>query len=189
MGGAPARDIALYMTMTRTVTKMNARMNTLVAVCGVVFVLSSVSATEHESSWNMICNENVTRSVVISDNGIDNQDCLSNRVSECSTLSYVLSSTRSLTNVSCLKVKLRDVSVVHYLPSGAPALTGINFYIVSETGRVQITCSNSVETAITSYAVQNAEVAIFKSLTFSNCNRRLAVENISNAFFQDVTFR
>jgi len=166
-------------------------MKVLIAVFSEVIVLSLVSATDYESTWNMFCNENVTRSVVINTNGTDNQSCLTDEMTECSTLAYVLSNTTGLTEFSCLKVEVKDVSVVHYLPSGAPSLTAINFYIVSETGAAQITCSNTVESngGNTSWVVQNAEVAIFKSLIFSNCNRRLAVDNVSNVFFQSVTFR
>ncbi|XP_065897687.1 uncharacterized protein [Dysidea avara] len=164
-------------------------MNVVIAVCSMMIALRLVSATDLESTWNMICNENVTRSVVISASGTDNQGCLTNELTECKTLAYVLNNTNSLNDVPCLKVGLKDVSMVHYLPSEAPSLTGINFYMVSETGRAQITCSNSVESsAITSWSMQNAEVAIFKLLMFSNCRKRLAIKDVSNVYFQDVTF-
>jgi len=62
--------------------------------------------------------------------------------------------------------------------------------MVSDTDKVEITCSNTLESSgNTSWTVQNAEVAIFKSLMFSNCNRRLAVENVSNVYFQNIIFR
>jgi len=98
------------------------KMKLFMPLCSAVIALSLVSATDYGSTWSMICYENVTksvpviyylRSVVINTNGgADNQDCLTNRMTECSTLEYVLNNVSSLSEFSCLKVIVKDVFVV-----------------------------------------------------------------------------
>jgi len=127
---------------------------------------------------------------VNADYGIDSWMCLIDENINCKTLSYVFNNAHSL-NITCLQVILKQTDVMHFLPSGSPPLSGISLYMTSEKGSAQITCRNYVESEniTTSWSMQNAEVAIFRSLMFSNCKKRLAVVNVSHVYFQDVTFR
>jgi len=172
-------------------------MNALILCC-FVFALSSLVSATAETNWMNIClrdttitrdSERVTAFVNINSiNGTDSRTCLIDENIDCKTLAYVFDNVHSL-NIACLQIILKQTDIIHFLPSGSPPLSNLSLYMVSEEGSAQITCPNNVENVTTSWSMQNAEVAIFKSLIFSNCNKRLALVNVSNVYFQDVTFR
>jgi len=135
--------------------------------------------------------ERVTALVNVNvNNGTDSRMCLIDENINCKTLAYVFDNVYSL-NITCLQIVLKQADVIHFLPNGSPSISNISLYMASEGGSAQIMCPNNVETEnhTTSWSLQNAEVAIFRSLIFSNCNRRLALVNVSYVHFQDVTFR
>jgi len=174
-------------------------MKTLSLYC-FVFAFSLVSSAA-ETNWMNTClngttittrnSERVTALVNVNvNNGTDSRTCLIDENMNCKTLAYVFTNVHSL-NIACLQIVLKQTDVIHFLPSRSPSLSNISLYMASEGGSAQITCPNDVETEnhTTSWSMQNAEVAIFRSLIFSNCNRRLALVNVSYVHFQDVTFR
>jgi len=166
-----------------------------VTMKSLIFLLGAVSfVSAIEMHWvNSCLNDTaaVIAFVTVNANyGTTSRMCLINKNIDCKTLSYVFENVYSL-NISCLQIVLKQTNVLHFLPSGLPPLSGINLHMTSEEGSAQITCPNNAESenVTTSWSMQNSEVAVFKSLIFSNCSRRLAVVNVSHVYFQDVTFR
>ena len=121
--------------------------------------------------------------------GNDTNNCLINQTVHCKTLQFVLKHIVEFsTQPTCLKLVLSRSSSNVTIPYNAPPLSDINLYFVSE-GDAVITCENNTGNAATAWSIQNTTFVVFKSLQFSNCNRRLEVANITHVYFDNVTVR
>ena len=125
--------------------------------------------------------------------GDDVEKCLTGQTVSCKTLQFVLNNTANFSAQSaCLKLILRkhDDSLSNIIPYNAPPLSGISLYFISE-GDAVITCENSTGNATmpTAWSIQSADFVVFKSLQFTNCNQRLEIANITNAYFENVKIR